>query len=83
MRWILIGQLHLDAHFARTWEYVHAVLVIQAKSVPLSILYLFIIILMEFLKYELTTIFSVYVIYQYIFSLDIFISFSEASMLIT
>ena len=51
-----------------------------SMSFPLLILYLFIINLME---YELSTIFTIYGIYQCIVSLDIFISFSEASMVIT
>ena len=53
-----------------------------SNSVLLSNLYLFIFILIEFLNYELSTIFTM-VLYQCIFSLDIFISFSEASGLIT
>ena len=47
------------------------------------ILYLLIINLMEFLKYELSTIFTIYGIYQCIFSLDIFIWLSKASMVKT
>ena len=74
----MIGQLCLDAHLPKRSARHTSQRV--SKSVPLSILYLFMIIL--FLKLELSTIFSVYSIYQCIFSLDVFISSSEASVLI-
>ena len=83
----MIGQLCLDAHLPIRCQHMgirarsarHTNLRVS-MSVPLSILYLLIINLMEF---ELSTIFTTYSIYQCIFSLDIFISFSEASMVIT
>ena len=85
----MIGQLCLDAHLPIRCQHMgicahsarHTNLRVS-MSVPLSILYLLIINLMGFLKYELSTIFTIYGIYQCIISLDIFISFSEASIVI-
>ena len=83
----MIGQLCSDAHLPICCQHMgicarsarHTNLRIP-MSVPLSILYLLIINLIE---YELSTIFTIYSIYQCIVSLDIFISFSEVSMVIT
>ena len=76
----MIGQLCLDAHLPIRCQHIgicargarHTNLRVS-MSVSLSILYLLIINLKEFLKYELSTIFNIYGIYQCIFSLDIFI----------
>ena len=78
----MIGQLCLAAHLSTcgNWykqypPYKPDISQRASKCVPIPILYLFIIILMEFLKYELSTIFTIYGIYQCIFSLDIFYFF--------
>ena len=74
--------------FARTWDYVHALRTIQARGYPRVSTFNFIFIDTyfngwSFLKCELSIIFTIYGIYQCIFSLDIFSSFSAASVLIT
>ena len=67
VRWILIGQLCLDAHLSKYGNlyrqratYKHAINQRVSKSVLLSMLYVFIIILMEFFNHELSTIFTIY-----------------------
>ena len=79
----MIGQLCLDTHLQESGNlYTHCAPYEPEgiQECPLSILYLFMLILMEF---KLSTIYTIYSIYQYIFILDSFISFSEASVLIT
>ena len=66
--------------FLKTWESLYAVRAIQDRGYPRGFIYNY---LMEILEYEPSSIFTIYSISQCIFSLDIFISFSEASVLIT
>ena len=82
----MIGQFCLDTHLPERGNlYTHCApyKLEGIQECLFSILFSIILILMEISKYELSTIFTIYGIYQYIFSLDIFISFSEASVLIT
>ena len=69
------------------WESLHTLCTIQARGYPrvstFNFIFIYTYFIGVFLKYELSTTFTIYSIYQCIFSLDIFISLSEASVLIT
>ena len=91
MRYILIGYLCLDAHLPTRCQHM-GICACNARhanqklsiSVPLLILYLFIVNVMEFLKvWSKHNLYYIYGIYQCILSLDMFISFLEASMVIS
>ena len=67
----MIGQLCLDVHFPERGNLYTQCEPYKPEDIqesPLSILYLFIIILMKFLKYELSIIFIVYSIYISVYS---------------
>ena len=79
----MIGQLCLDAHLSKRdnlYTPYNPEGIQECSTFNFIVIYNY---LMELLKYELSTIFTIYGIYQCIFSLESFISLSEASVLIT
>ena len=83
----MIGKLCLDAHLPKRGNLYMQCAPYKPGGIQECYTFNFIFIYnyfnVVFLRYELSTIFTIYSIYQCIFCLDIFVSFLDASLLIT